>query len=302
MNKKKSIGFTGQRVVQIPRQITEKCRKLPLINTLFITKMGVYPKALHHYYHRPKGIGQVILLYCTDGIGWVQINNQYIAIKAGEVYIIPSGVAHSYGSDQKVPWTIYWLHLSGNNCDATIKAIMGGTAAPSYRPVYVGSGNVRIGLFDRIEQSFLNGYSNANLMFANLSLSFFLSSFIAPEYFDQAEPTVKNDSYTEKAIKYMQENLSQPGSLAVIAASAHLSVSFFSKHFKKETGYSPIEYYNHLKIQKACQLLHSGNIRINEVAQKLGIADPLYFSRLFKKVMGVSPLTYMKSESGPDKM
>ena len=297
MNRKKSIGFTGQRVVQIPRQIAEKCRKLPLIDTLFITKMGVYPKALHHYYHRPKGMGQSILIYCTDGRGWIQINDQIIPVKAAEVYIIPSGVPHSYGSDEHAPWTIYWLHLSGKNCDATIKAVMG---EPN-QPVYVGSGDIRIALFDRIEQAFLNGYSNSNLMFANLTLSFFLSSFITPEYFDQQELPVKQDSYTEKAIKYMQENLALPGNLAVIAASAHLSVSFFSKHFKQETGYSPIEYFNHLKIQRACQLLHSGNLRVNEVARQLGIADQLYFSRLFKKVMGVSPVSYRKIELGLEK-
>ena len=92
----------------------------------------------------------------------------------------------------------------------------------------------------------------------------------------------------------MQENLSKTLSLDNIAQSAHLSVSFFSRKFKQETGYAPIEYFNHLRIQKACQLLHFSQLRINEVASEIGIDDPFYFSRLFKLQMGVSPVQYRK--------
>ena len=94
----------------------------------------------------------------------------------------------------------------------------------------------------------------------------------------------------------MQQNLSYPISLDNIAQSAHLSVSFFSKKFKQDTGYAPIEYFNHLRIQKSCQLLHFTDLRINEVALKIGIEDPFYFSRLFKQQMGVSPVKYRKNE------
>ena len=94
----------------------------------------------------------------------------------------------------------------------------------------------------------------------------------------------------------MQNNLARPATLDNIAQSVHLSASFFSRKFKQDTGYAPIEYYNHLRIQKACQLLHFSDLRINEVASQIGIDDPFYFSRLFKKQMGVSPVAYRKSE------
>ncbi|MEZ0484381.1 helix-turn-helix transcriptional regulator [Fibrella aquatica] len=86
---------------------------------------------------------------------------------------------------------------------------------------------------------------------------------------------------------YSQSNLAQ---------AAHLSTSFFCRKFKQDTGYAPIEYFNHLRIQKACQLLHFSNLRINEVASQIGIDDPFYFSRLFKKQMGISPNEYRKEE------
>ena len=93
----------------------------------------------------------------------------------------------------------------------------------------------------------------------------------------------------------MQQNLSNTLTLNDIAQSACLSVSFFSRKFKQDTGYAPIEYFNYLRIQKSCQLLHFSKLRINEVALQIGIDDPFYFSRLFKQQMGISPVNYRKN-------
>ena len=94
----------------------------------------------------------------------------------------------------------------------------------------------------------------------------------------------------------MKQHLANGVILDNIAQSANLSTSFFCRKFKQDTGYAPIEYFNHLRIQRACQLLHFSDLRINEVAAQLGINDPFYFSRLFRKQMGVSPAEYRKSE------
>jgi AraC-like DNA-binding protein len=69
----------------------------------------------------------------------------------------------------------------------------------------------------------------------------------------------------------------------------NLSVSHFAAVFKKSTGFSIIEYFNHLKIQKGCQYLQFTDLRINEIADQLGIEDPYYFTRLFTKTIGISP-------------
>ena len=118
---RKGRGFTGERMIEIPKEIVEKCRTMPLISHVFITQMGFFPKALHHYYQRPTGMSQVILLYCTDGLGWIQVPEGRVTIQAGSVFAIAPGVPHSYGADADNPWTIYWFHLNGSRCaDVTI--------------------------------------------------------------------------------------------------------------------------------------------------------------------------------------
>ncbi|GAB3642630.1 AraC family transcriptional regulator [Spirosoma arcticum] len=291
---RKGRGFTGERMIEIPKEVVEKCRSMPLINNLFITQMGYFPKALHHYYQRPTGMSQVILLYCTDGLGWIQVPNGRVTIQAGDMYAIAPGVPHSYAADTNNPWTIYWFHINGTACHESVWAAMGNreNLAQVVRVVF---SNERISLFDRIYETFLNGYSQSNLLFANLTLPYFLVSFVLPEPF-QRGLVRPSSSPSNKAIGYMQQNLSNAITLDNIAQSANLSTSFFCRKFKQDTGYAPIEYFNHLRIQRACQLLHFSDLRVNEVAAQLGIDDPFYFSRLFRKQMGVSPAEYRKSE------
>ncbi|MBC7893433.1 MAG: AraC family transcriptional regulator [Sphingobacteriaceae bacterium] len=292
---RKSQGFTGERIMEIPKEMLEKCRRMPLINRLFITRMGFYPKARQHFFQRPAGISQVILLYCTGGQGWIQVPQGRVAIQAGDVFAIAPGTPHSYGADAENPWTIYWFHFGGSQCSEAVQVILNERVGP-LQALRIGFSEERITLFDRIFDTFLKGYSTSNLLYANLTLSFFLASLVLPENFQKDDVKSGNAQPTSKAVSFMQKNLSQPLTLDNIAQEAHLSTSFFSRKFKQDTGYAPIEYFNHLRIQKACQLLHFSDLRINEVASQLGIDDPFYFSRLFKKQMGVSPVEYRKSE------
>ena len=292
---RKSRGFAGERIIEIPKETVDKCHTMPLINSLFITRMGFYPKALHHYYERPVGISQVILLYCTAGQGWLQLPKGRVIVQAGEVIVIAPGIPHSYGADPNDPWTIHWFHFSGTKCHESVSAVMDNRDdAPQV--VRVPYSDERVSLFDRMFDTFLKGYSTSNLLYANLALPFFLASFILPENFQKELATSVPTNPTNKAILFMQKSLSEPITLDNIAQAANLSMSFFSRKFKQDTGYAPIEYFNHLRIQKACQLLHFSNLRINEVASQIGIDDPFYFSRLFKKQMGLSPVEYRKRE------
>jgi AraC-like DNA-binding protein len=292
---RKSRGFEGELIIEIPKVATSHCEQLPLIGQLFISRMGYYPKALHHYYQRPNGISQAILLYCTDGQGWIELNGSISQVLPGEVFILPVGVPHSYGADPQNPWSIYWLHINGAHCGAAATMVME-RDGEQLRAIQVGFSDERNALFTQMARTLLKGYSASNLLQANLALPHYLSSFIAPEHFGSQKPSPSEVSPTERAIMYMQDNLSNSRSLDNIARSVNLSVSFFSRKFKKDTGYAPIEYFNYLRIQKACQLLHFSTWRVNEVASAIGIDDPFYFSRLFKQQMGLSPAHYRKNK------
>jgi len=81
-----------------------------------------------------------------------------------------------------------------------------------------------------------------------------------------------------------------------MARHAGLSVAHFSQLFKRQTGYSPVDYFIHAKIQHACFLLDTTPLSVSDIGLRLGYKDPYYFSRIFRKVMGVSPRAYRISE------
>jgi AraC-like DNA-binding protein len=121
----------------------------------------------------------------------------------------------------------------------------------------------------------------------------FMASFLFDSKFNYTVLDHAPD-VTSVAIDYMQQQLHRTLSLADIAGKVNLSVSHFAALFHRKTGFAPIEYFNHLKIQKACQYLQFTDDRVNEISDHIGIEDPYYFSRLFKKLMGVSPNEYRK--------
>ena len=103
---------------------------------------------------------------------------------------------------------------------------------------------------------------------------------------------------TEDAIHFMRENLQKPLKLNEIAHYTGLSTSHFSLLFKQKTGFSPLNYFNQLRIQSACHQLDFSTLSITHIAKMTGFDDPLYFSRLFSKIMGCSPTKYRKSKKG----
>jgi len=107
----------------------------------------------------------------------------------------------------------------------------------------------------------------------------------------------KTSEPIKKAIEYISNNYQNNISLEDIAAHIYLSVAHTSRLFKKTTGKSIIDYINELKINKAIKLLNSGNYKINEVSQMVGLTNTHYFSTLFKKYTNKTPSYYTKEKN-----
>jgi AraC-like DNA-binding protein len=93
----------------------------------------------------------------------------------------------------------------------------------------------------------------------------------------------------------MRENIENSISIKEVLHYVGYSQSHFSTLFKNRTGMSPLSYINHLKVEHASYLLKTTDLKVNQICYKVGIEDPLYFSRLFSKVMGMSPTKYKES-------
>jgi len=93
----------------------------------------------------------------------------------------------------------------------------------------------------------------------------------------------------------MIQNYGTDIDISEYAAECNISTSRFLHLFKESTGTSPQNYIISIRIKKACELLENTDLSILKVAEQVGICDQNYFSRLFKKHMGISPSEYRKS-------
>lgn len=96
----------------------------------------------------------------------------------------------------------------------------------------------------------------------------------------------------ETIITYLHKKINKKVSLDELADMVQLSPTYLSRAFKRSTGYSVIEFFNKMKIDKAKELILEGGMKIKEVAQTLGFTDEFYFSRIFKRVSGISPTEF----------
>lgn len=287
---KRQEGFPGQMSYVIPEPIQEMILENPLISDLYITDIGYYPNAHHHYRNRPEGSQQTILIYCVSGQGKVKIGAELHHLTADSFIIIPEGKSHAYFTEQENPWSIYWIHFMG----AKTKKLH-----PYYnKPISITRGkdsriNSRLKLFEEIFHSLERGFGTDTLEFVNLSFHYLLASFIHVQHFRSIQTEAEKDPVTQ-SVNFMLENIHRSIRLNELASNVQLSVSHFSRLFISKTNQSPIDYFNQLKVQKACRLLDFSKLSVSEIAQELGYEDPFYFSRVFKKVMGLSPGKFRK--------
>ena len=90
----------------------------------------------------------------------------------------------------------------------------------------------------------------------------------------------------------MNENIYGNISVECICREFYLGKTAASTKFKQETGKSIIEYYNHLKVTKAIDLMYRTNMNVTEISEALSFSSSQYFSRVFKKHTGVVPSMY----------
>ncbi|MBO5007310.1 MAG: helix-turn-helix transcriptional regulator [Clostridia bacterium] len=94
------------------------------------------------------------------------------------------------------------------------------------------------------------------------------------------------------AIEYIENNYQHTIDIGCLSALTHMNISMFRNKFKAYTGLSPLKYINHLRIEKAKDMLKSGLYTQTEIANACGFNNVSYFNTLFSKMTGVSPGKY----------
>lgn len=289
----KAEGFEAQKLIVFPDAFLEDVSRHPLVKPVYVTDIGFFPHAQYHYRERPGGCSTHIFIYCVEGEGWVILeNNRKLPIYKNTLVVIPARTPHIYGAAEANPWSIYWFHLEG---EAVQQFIQSFNMHKSTLYVPATEGVRIINLFEECYEILLyKGYSFKHYLYVSQAMRYLLGIIALLQ--GEASQDERKNVYIELSIQYMIEQIHTSLTLGELANHVNLSKPHFIHLFKQITGYSPIDYYLRLKIQRSCQYLDLTDQTIKTVSKNVGIQDPYYFSRVFRKIMGQSPSDYRKTK------
>jgi AraC family transcriptional regulator of arabinose operon len=283
--REKHEGFPGQRLVVVPRPIVSIALEQPLLKHLLPTDAGFYPRAHGHKCTRERGCPEAVFIYCAGGNGWCEVVGREHAVTKDQLLVIPANTPHVYGAAKTEPWTIHWFHAMGINVPFYLEKL----GVNREKPVVPLGGDVRLfSLFEDVLEDLEHGSTLTHLIYAAHSLSHLMGVILRHKQ-EFGHGDAGAGERAAKSIQFMKEHLREPLQISTLATVVNLSRSHYTTLFRRVTGYAPLRYLNHLRMQRAVQLLSTTNLSIKEISDQLGFSDQFYFSRAFTKMHGHAP-------------
>lgn len=267
----------------VPHFLRELLQSHPLAADCHPLAFGWYPEARGHRMQRRHHPNH-LLIWCVAGQGRVQVGEAQHAVRAGDLVLLPAGQAHAYQADAKQPWSIYWVHYDGR-----LAAQFSDFLAMDAPVVQLGALPSLVAEFESLLALRHAGYALPPFVHGASLLKALLTG-LTGSIARAAREAGNMDLAALNAL--MQRRLDATLNLDELAREAHLSKYHFVRRFRELTGHTPIQHFIYLKMQHACRLLDGTEEPVKRVAAQVGYDDPYYFSRLFKRVIGVSPQQY----------
>ena len=228
-----------------------------------------------------------LIHYVASGKGTYCCHKQRYPLEQGDLFLISPSQIVSYCADSEDPWEYYWVGFNGTEAHRLMNLT---PFSFEKRVLHLEDESLR-SLLVHIYNS--RGHSSASEAKMLGALYQFLGVLIekSDENRNKKTPTKQ---YVEQAIKFISRNFSSEISIEDVANAVRISPSHLYRIFSSELGMPPAQFLIRYRINEACSILKNSDLSISEVAVSTGFSDPLYFSRAFKKVKGLSPRAYLK--------
>ena len=238
---------------------------------------------LHHH-----DLSEYEIHYFIQGTGNFLNNKNIYRINPGSFFITSPECDHSIITDDNYkPLSYYAVLIKLSKEDNEIKRLI--TQEMLIKQNYDIGTNYRF-FFEELKEKGLS--INKNLQkSASHQLISFLYTLVEKRDFHFNEP---GSVHIEKALKIMQNNVTNDLTLEKITLKLGLSDSYFIRLFKRKMKTTPMKYFTRLKIEAATYMLTNTNLHIHTIAERLKFYSEFHFSRVFKQYTGFAPTVYRK--------
>jgi AraC-like DNA-binding protein len=216
-------------------------------------------------------------------------------VEANQALLIRRGVAHVYGAAERAPWSIHWVHFLGDDAACFCNLLR---ADNPVVPVAADLMPRLRGLFREACAALSEGFTQEGIICAAQSVRHLLGLLFFGNSSFHPRTKAPRAEGIERTLEFLRERSEDRVTVAEMARRVDLSVTHFARQFRQHTGFAPMDYFIHLKMQRAARLLTLTPLTVKQVAARVGYDDPYYFSRLFRKIMGAPPTEYRVAKLG----
>lgn len=233
---------------------------------------------LPHHFFGPGVRSYWLLHYIVSGKGVFSVRDKTYRLSAGSCFVIRPFEKVFYQADESQPWHYIWIGFETEsapellNCDVL--------NVP-------GIGSIFSSIMDAQDK---NEGRNEFLSAKLWELMSLLSESDTPRI-------PKTKTFAEQAKTCIQTKYMTGITVSEIAKTLNLERSYFSTVFKNSVGVSPQEYLNNYRLEKASELLLTGNMSVTDIAFSTGYSGVINFSRMFKRRYGLSPTEYRETNN-----
>lgn len=236
---------------------------------------------------RPEGRKDYQLLYIASGKASFYFESTETVLQAGQMVLYRPGMPQHYCYYAENQPEVFWIHFTGSEVETYMtqygftgsETILSPGTCPEFRQLFS-----QMILELQLRRPFLEDFLSLELQQLFLLIQRRLHTGSSSGQNIQKE--------VENAIHFFNEHYNTEIIIEDYAARQHMSTCWFIRSFKRQTGKTPMQYITATRIARAQSLLESTDYNVSEIAAIVGYENPLYFSRIFKKLVGVSPRKY----------
>lgn len=256
---------------------------------------GEHPESNMFSWRNGRTLDSYTLVYITSGSGTFESQSGGTqTIHAGDLFILHPGEWHRFKPNSNTGWHEHWVEFDGEQA----RRIMHNPAFSPKQPAY------RIGADDQILQLFIEiseatqtqapGFEQIIATQASQIVARLLARLQ-----DNSPNAREMETHIRRACLHILQHAEQTIDYTELSRELGISHSAFRNHFKQITGLPPGQYQIQIRLNKARRLLRNSTLSIQEISEQLGFDSIYYFSRLFKKKTGCSPLAYRRKVLPP---
>lgn len=235
---------------------------------------------------RPNGRVDYHILYIAEGECRATVLGKEVVASAGSLVFFFPRERQSYTFRGAIPSVSYYLHFSGTAPEVLLREIK----ESRERVFHIGKSATLEALLHSTEEEYTLALPHHEGVTGGYLLS--ILSLCLRKIRLAEESTADASGKIAETCRRMHATLSEDLPIVYYAEACHLSESRFTHLFREVVGKSPVSYLIEARIRRAEELLSETALSVSAVADAVGVKNPYYFSRLFKKHTGIAPSTY----------